>query len=38
MHLSLDPHFIEDGTSLLNSSLPADIRVFGIKRVVGFWG
>ncbi|KAF7633058.1 tRNA pseudouridine synthase [Meloidogyne graminicola] len=36
MHLPLDTNFLENGPKLLNSSLPEDIRVFGIKRVFSF--
>lgn len=33
MHLPMDQNFIDNGPSLLNSSLPEDIHVFAVKRV-----
>uniref|UniRef100_A0A915NLL9 Pseudouridine synthase I TruA alpha/beta domain-containing protein n=1 Tax=Meloidogyne floridensis TaxID=298350 RepID=A0A915NLL9_9BILA len=34
MHLPMDQNFIDNGPALLNTSLPEDIHVFAVRRVV----
>lgn len=37
MWLRVEQQLVQNGPNLLNSSLPKDIRVFAIKRVVGWF-
>jgi len=37
MHLPMDQNFIDNGPALLNTSLPEDIHVFAVRRVVFYF-